>query len=1816
MVLLFCGMSGSPEEHYFSGSDAGSFDPEKHVDLERESEGLPESEGGVLTESSGSSERSPPKPRTGDTHEDRISVSHESAVREPVIPPVIYPARFSDAVLRNREMARRARAARLYSKEDEAVEAALRAEVHARTRKRSVEISASSPLGPLSHRTRHSVRRHGRSAAAAAAESRAADARSRGAPSHRRRAAHVEERAIEASDALRLELERVGTSEYEVADHAESREIAEAHALRLERRRVGIAAYEVSDSPEGEGPEVPEEDLPEEEGTNNVQDFFTYCKQWLDHERRNSTMHVKILPEGRKASRMCLSSRDDAPKREKKLADMIGIGVLFVQHCGVLIPDEKDDNTDITDNLRADLRKYTTNKSLEELFATYRADKPAKLTLPQCVWMLNQFPKSAGQVTECMSRSDTDLMLGYRRMITHAQCERLKLDLVEYSPACVYTTDVIQDGEYPFQENILAILHRSADAHNRAGLDSVKFTVADAVWLSLHTNDDDNAKDDPAFEHIMHTVMVHCKHEFEVQRNEKKKQHYQRQINDCKTPGQLLRGSTSTLEMSPSIYPYHLRPLFPQYETVQVDIPLRHAKEMSDRHELTRPRPRPYEAVLELLYEANCNLNQTGPFLETTGFVDVLFPTRRPWKLPTPRGLAIRRAHAKAMKHRFPDTWYDYRDKVPLRVWMQIPVCVSSVFYFKHVHLLSRDTIVSFGNSPAPVSDEPDFGFPGLPVALDGKHGGFANPSNACYMNASFQALLRSNIGPRFMQSVQRMSRSHLSNLRTYWHTQSTAVKREMKEATRRLLKGKLQFRHGAMPRLCTYEMLILYVIDAHSKNVREGVETGSVQDMISKDAVPLNGHERTALEKKCTAMIGPNYLREVPDDYNCFFHCMAVSQHPDYSTEERNVRQAELRQELVAYMRPRFEGGTLSNILQAMVTEEWLRTMANDLEMGDDIAMMGMSSMLGRRIIVYRPMHGGHLTVFQEYDPEVIRDENAIHIFHNGIHFDVLVPPIIQNAKMDMTPENPNQVALYTKINTEVIKQKMLDEKVRGVWNHFIFFAAMYELAAIYCDAQTQKTVSLLHLYDLLLVHRLKINADLGRHLFDYRRSNDAGEAVFELCDRSETFASSIKDTHETLKILISNQEINNGVCSICSTPAPVRNISNPIARILLDMPTVLDNTPRNLQDFTREAEGQTEGTYECDVCEGAGTAVTMEKMTDGRLARYYGGTRTFSRRHADFTCFQLNWISNLQENGEEQPAHNPNLLNFTIPETLQLVGVDSAEHAYNLIAAVHHVGGAHYTACVKVDGVWMNYNDVTAVTCTLADAVRCTGAQSDPYLLFYEKAGRARGAETPSASPRAATPSTPPRDEPGAVYVGLPWDDTARWAALQATVPSWPDGSSTEEETDAMWPWIASNPNIEVAMQTIVYTNVYCLPLLKRLATLIGRSPNMIFGTKRIERLTKHRESTVTSGVVLSQSEILTLMSCAVFNLFPHSIAKEHEHIGLTRIFRFASTRQETWGFEKTQCILNYLLMAEADRGGTREVRFKRHVARFSEDHWAASTMPMYRCNWHDVDAASGAVVKIEDVCDNLRGQAWEVDFANRDIGGGVTGGGCVQEEIRFMQCPELLVSILFTDRLDDNESIQITGYRQFNDTRGYGRENNPLRFEYVGAHLRAEPSHGRSMLVMDATHYSADDWTKQFRWRHIKRELNKARCAFDYTENTSWPIVTGHWGCGAFHGNHRLKLYIQLLAAAEAGKAVEYCNFGDRRGAETRTFMQSIPVGVPVGKLYRRLKQVVMEHDEDLRWYRDTAHMQTFFDRLTRTRYHSRVTPVVNVFFDDWN
>lgn len=96
-------------------------------------------------------------------------------------------------------------------------------------------------------------------------------------------------------------------------------------------------------------------------------------------------------------------------------------------------------------------------------------------------------------------------------------------------------------------------------------------------------------------------------------------------------------------------------------------------------------------------------------------------------------------------------------------------------------------------------------------------------------------------------------------------------------------------------------------------------------------------------------------------------------------------------------------------------------------------------------------------------------------------------------------------------------------------------------------------------------------------------------------------------------------------------------------------------------------------------------------------------------------------------------------------------------------------------------------------------------------------------------------------------------------------------------------------------------------------------------------------------------------------------------------------------------------------------------------------------------------------------------QVDFANRWVGGGMLGEGCVQEEILFMLYPELIISRLFTEQLDDREffeTLVITGCERFSRSSGYA---SSFRFEEDYEDKSKRDEWGRrifEIIAMDAS------------------------------------------------------------------------------------------------------------------------------------------------------
>ncbi|KAF0304924.1 Poly(ADP-ribose) glycohydrolase [Amphibalanus amphitrite] len=116
----------------------------------------------------------------------------------------------------------------------------------------------------------------------------------------------------------------------------------------------------------------------------------------------------------------------------------------------------------------------------------------------------------------------------------------------------------------------------------------------------------------------------------------------------------------------------------------------------------------------------------------------------------------------------------------------------------------------------------------------------------------------------------------------------------------------------------------------------------------------------------------------------------------------------------------------------------------------------------------------------------------------------------------------------------------------------------------------------------------------------------------------------------------------------------------------------------------------------------------------------------------------------------------------------------------------------------------------------------------------------------------------------------------------------------------------------------------------------------------------------------------------------------------------------------------LANAFLCTFPRRNSARRVR--RFLSPAELPDWSASEarLPALSCHSEGL---------IEDQLGSL-----QVDFANKFVGGGVLGDGCVQEEIRFLINPELIVARLFTEVLDATECLVVTGCERFSQFEGY--------------------------------------------------------------------------------------------------------------------------------------------------------------------------------------
>ncbi|XP_053678093.1 poly(ADP-ribose) glycohydrolase [Anopheles nili] len=319
---------------------------------------------------------------------------------------------------------------------------------------------------------------------------------------------------------------------------------------------------------------------------------------------------------------------------------------------------------------------------------------------------------------------------------------------------------------------------------------------------------------------------------------------------------------------------------------------------------------------------------------------------------------------------------------------------------------------------------------------------------------------------------------------------------------------------------------------------------------------------------------------------------------------------------------------------------------------------------------------------------------------------------------------------------------------------------------------------------------------------------------------------------------------------------------------------------------------------------------------------------------------------------------------------------------------------------------------------------------------------------------------------------------------------------------------------------------------------------------------------------AVSMTQQQAACLLANAFLCTFPQPrafLAKSYPSVNFAQLF--AGTSQAV--IEKLKCLCHYFRRV-CTRMPTGVLTYlRRCVPKQDIPDWNTSPVCFTR---HCIPMRVTVDGTIEDQGVGLL----QMVFANRFIGGGVLGSGCVQEEIRFVINPELLVGRLLFESLRDNEAYLVLGAEQYCTYANYASS-----FTFHADHQDEMPrdASGRRrcyIVGIDALRVQPD--VNQFSEEAMKRELAKAYVGFRH-ELIDCPapgIATGNWGCGAFGGDTQLKALLQLMAACVAGRPLLYFTCNDGALHEQLVSMYKFLVTRRIS--VRSLFQVLMSYAEN--------------------------------------
>ncbi|XP_055676679.1 uncharacterized protein LOC129785978 isoform X3 [Lutzomyia longipalpis] len=263
-----------------------------------------------------------------------------------------------------------------------------------------------------------------------------------------------------------------------------------------------------------------------------------------------------------------------------------------------------------------------------------------------------------------------------------------------------------------------------------------------------------------------------------------------------------------------------------------------------------------------------------------------------------------------------------------------------------------------------------------------------------------------------------------------------------------------------------------------------------------------------------------------------------------------------------------------------------------------------------------------------------------------------------------------------------------------------------------------------------------------------------------------------------------------------------------------------------------------------------------------------------------------------------------------------------------------------------------------------------------------------------------------------------------------------------------------------------------------------LLHTIPNI---ARRAQELRSHRPARGmsfslqqhTEGAELQYPFVAALLANAFFSTFPKRTEKTHptlQDFNFTHFFvDLTTSNSQRAKFQALMYYFDWIEKSDENIRGSLKVARRVMTGRqwLTIEDWMECGVPL-----------SGIEIKHEARIERSPPDVIQTVFATSRIGGNVLRGGNSQENIQLCTVPEALVTLLYVEALEDNETLYVEGGRQvarIMDARGRGIVE------------LLETPRAVSLNLMDAEVYDRTIEESQFEEDNILRELNKCLLAF---------------------------------------------------------------------------------------------------------------------------